>query len=424
MDDSTDDTAAIQSAINDGNIIIIPPGTYVISDQILIPSNRHIKLMPGAIFFRKSNTGKQHSNTFNNSNFFANSDPVNGNTNIVIEGGIFDGNQANQPTVERGSFQYCGSVAMRFLNVTHLTIRDCVFKNNIIFNVQIGRVNHFLIENIAYYFSGVRPNQDGVHVNGPASNGVIRNIWSSGGNDALIALNANDDTFGLMCEGDIQNILVENVTVQGIGIPPYVGCAIMLLNSSYNISDVMVRNFHGMGYQAVSAICLEAFEGTGAGIIDRVIFEGIDVGTPCVNDSFCTCGLNCGDVKFVNCRWRVGAGANDGVVQSDSQSFFYQKGANIGNLTFENCSIIGHNDPTYAAFRFDGSVETLMLSNTVFTRPSNAVAAGYLVDAGIGTVGIACINGVACSKLEGLVNNPINIGTLSANGIASSPGIS
>lgn len=422
VDDTTDDTAAIQATINEGEIIIIPAGKYVISDQILIPSNRHIKLMPGVTFFRKDNTGRQHSNEYTNANFFVNADPVNGNTNIVIEGGIFDGNQANQPTVERTTARFCGSVAMRFLNVTHLTIRDCVFKNNIIFNIQIGQVDHFVIENIAFYFSGTRLNQDGVHVNGPASNGVIRDIWSSGGNDALIALNANDDTFGLMCEGDIQYMLVENVTCSGLGISPYVGSAIMLLNSTYSIKDVTVRNFHGPGFQATSFIMLLALEGPPTGIIDRLVVENCDVSTPRINDAFCLCSLNLGSVSFINNRWHCGSGAADAA--ATSQCFLQQSGGTIENLFLSGNQIIRHRDTTVAPFYFAGTVGRLMLSNTVFSRDDGIATGGYLVDTSIGTISIACINGIACSNLSGLVNNPANIGTLSTSGVASSPAIS
>lgn len=417
-----DDTAAIQSAISDGNVVVFPPGTYLVSDQILVPSNRYLKFLPGATLFRKSNTGKQHSNTYDNANFFANSDPTNGNTNIVIEGGIFDGNQANQPTVERTTARFCGSVAMRFLNVTHLTIRGCVFKNNIIFNIQVGQVDHFLIENIAFYFTGNRLNQDGVHVNGPASNGVIRDIWSSGGNDALIALNANDDTFGLMSEGDIQYMLVENVTCSGLGLSPYVGSAIMLLNSSYSIKDVTVRNFHGPGFQATSFIMLLALEGPPTGIIDRLVVENCDVSTPRINDAFCLCNLNLGSVSFINNRWNCGSGAADAA--ATSQCFLQQTGGAIENLLMSGNQIIRHSDTTVAPFHFAGTVGRLMLSNTVFSRDDGIATGGYLVDTSIGTIGVACINGVACSNLSGLVNNPANIGTLTASGVASSPAIS
>lgn len=403
-DGVTDDTSSIQTAINLGNVVIIPPGTYVVSDQISVPSHRMIRLLPGAVLLRKSGTGQQNSATSNNANFWVNSDPVGGNSNIHIEGGVYDGNQAGQTPVDYGNTsRFCGGTAMRFQNVSNLTVRNVIFQNNISFNLQVGQVSDFHIENIRFVFSGSATHQDGVHVNGPAIHGTIRDIYSNGGNDALIALNADDAVFGKMTDGgDIQNILVENVHCPHQTFTPYQGSAIMLLNGAHNIYDVMCRNFRFLGAQAETVIDLETYPGVGAntGIIDRVVFDNFDTVSPCVNDGFCQCDLNIGSVTFTNCRWKAGAGASDAA--QTYQCFFRQRAGHIENLTFDGIQIIEHNTPGNTPIVVTNATN-VAVANVLLTRPSAVALSGFLMDI-TGTVANVTINGALVHKLAGLVN--------------------
>lgn len=419
-----DDTNAIQSAINDGSVVIFPPGIYLVSNQISIPSNRYLKLLPGVTFLRKAGTGQQCASTYTNANFFVNSDVVNGNTNITIEGGVFDGNEANQTAIDypaavaRGDTLF-GSVGMRFKNVTHLRLSGLTLQNNPNVQIQVGQVTDFRIEDITVYYSGsATVHKETLHVNGPATLGVIRDIRDNGGNDCIVAINANDDTFGLMSQGDIQYIQVENLTRTGLGINPYVGTAIMFLNSTFNIRDVTVRGIRGPGFQATSAVLFYAYEGTPTGIIDRVVIEDCDVSTPANNDAFCLCNLNIGSISFINNRWHCGSGESD--TAPTAQCFIQQTGGGIENLFITGTQIIRHRDTSSAPFHFYGSVNTLMLADTIFSRDDGIGQGGYLVDVG-GTVGLASINGASCSNLTGLVNGSVNIQALATSGIASLP---
>ncbi len=404
-DGVTDDTAAIQTAVNLGNIVV-PAGTYLISDQLSVPSNRWVRLMPAAVFKRKDGTGQQNATTLTNANFWMNSDPVNGNANIIIEGGIYDGNQANQTPVDYGTNQsrYCGGVGMRFLNVDNLVIRDVRMDNNISFQFQIGQVTNFAVERVIFNFSGSGLHQDGVHVNGPASLGAIRYITSNGGNDSLVALNADDAIFGMMTDGgDITNITVEHVRSTSALSTPYEGSAIMLLKGPHNIRDILVRDFHGRGFQADTVIDLETFQDVGAdtGTITRVVFEDFDVGTPRVNDGFCRLSQNVGDLTFHNCRWYPGTGSAD--IVPSQQSFFEQVTGTAGNLVFDGIQIIGHNQHV-PPFKITTARDVIM-NNILLTRPGAATGV-YLLDtsAGGGTILNLLINGAIVENMTGLVN--------------------
>lgn len=427
-DGFTDDTLAIQSALNDGRVVVFPPGTYVVSNQLSVGSNTYVKLMPGATLFRKAGTGQQCASTYTNANFFVNSDVVNGNENITIEGGVYDGNEANQTpinytaAVERGDTLF-GSVGMRFKNVTHLRLKSLTMKNNPNVQIQVGTVTDFQIEDITVYYSGnTYVHKETLHVNGPATLGVIRDLRDNGGNDCIVAINANDDTFGLMCEGDINFIQVENLSRNGLGIAPYIGSAVMLLNSTYNIRDVTIRGVHGTGFQATSAVMLLALEGPPTGIIDRIVIEDCDVATPNVNDAFCFCTLNIGGISFNNNRWHPGTGTADSI--TTNQCFFQQNGGSIESLFMSGNQIIRHNRTSVSPIYLGGSVGTLTLANTLFSRDDGIGQGGYLVDAP-GSVGVASINGVACSNLDGVVDpaHSANITALTISGLASLPTI-
>lgn len=402
-DGVTDDTLAIQAAVIAGDIAFWP-GTFVISSQILVPSNRRILLDPGTILFRKAGTGQQNSLVLNNANFWMNSDPLNGNENIWIEGGTYDGNQSNQTPIDYGNTsRFCGGVGMRFLNVKNLRIKSCRFQNNISFQIQVGNINKFLIEDVDFVFSGSAVHQDGVHVNGPASLGVIRNILSNGGNDSLIALNADDAIFGAMTDGgDISNILVDNLTSTSQLSTPYEGSAIMLLKGPHSISDVVVRGVHGRGFQADTVIDLETFEGVGddTGTITRVLFEDFDVGTPRVNDGFCQCSQNIGDITFRNCRWYPGMGTAD--TASTYQCFFRQASGTAGTLVFDGIQIIGHNNPGNTPFVF-GNSTAVLINNLFLARPGVSSPSGYLLDTSGVTIGTLMLTNAVGDKLAGWV---------------------
>lgn len=415
-----DDTAGIQAALNLGNIIV-PAGTYLISSQLSVPSNRTVRLLPGAVFLRAAGTGQQNATTLTNANFWMNSDPVNGNSNITIEGGCYDGNQANQTPVDYNNFsRYCGGVGMRFLNVTNLAIRNIRMQNNISFQIQIGNVTRFSVENVQFVFSGSGLHQDGVHVNGPATIGVIRDIQSNGGNDSMVALNADDAIFGKMTDGgDISNVLVENLSSTSQLSTPYEGSAVMLLKGPHNISDVIIRGVHGKGFQANTVIDLESFDGVGAdtGSLTRVVFEDFDVGTPCVNDGFCQIGQNAGDITFRNCRWYPGSASADSA--PTVQSFFRQVGGTVSHLVFDGVQIIGQNVTGSAPFEIN-SVGTLIINNTMLTRSGIASPSGVLVNlTGFG-VNNMLVNGVVAEQLSAWSNGTA-AGVQVFTGLCSNP---
>lgn len=119
---SLTDTLAIQTVLNlaktNGSVsLVIPSGTYKITDRLIVYKNTKIEMFSDTILLRSYNAG-----------FFMNGETTdvftdyNGNGNIEIDGGILDGNIANFP-------QAYNSISLgRGSNITlkNITIKDVI----------------------------------------------------------------------------------------------------------------------------------------------------------------------------------------------------------------------------------------------------------------------------------------------------------
>jgi parallel beta-helix repeat protein len=114
----TDDAAAIQSAINTSARVFAPTGTYRIASQLTLPSNSVLSGRTRAAI-QKDSTAVFH--------MVRNSDQTNGNTNIVIENIVIDGNAyGKNPSVDANHF-----AGIHFKKVTNALIRCVEVKNTI-----------------------------------------------------------------------------------------------------------------------------------------------------------------------------------------------------------------------------------------------------------------------------------------------------
>jgi hypothetical protein len=116
-------------------------------------------------------------------------------TQIVIEGGIWT-TLATSPTESNGNVHgrsarqpdvpSCHGV-MILSNVRGVVIRNIVVRQSRAHAAQLSNCHEFLVEGITFD----EHRRDGIHVNGPASYGVIRDIRGVTGDD-FVALNAWD----------------------------------------------------------------------------------------------------------------------------------------------------------------------------------------------------------------------------------------
>lgn len=274
-DGTTDDTAAFNAALAAGSIFVpYSASNYIISDELVVPSNRIVQHAPGATLFRANSSigaGKCC--------FYRNSDYSSGNVNIQIVGGIFDCNGANNTRTNSGV--YMGGVGFRFVKVTNLTLRGFDISTARGFHLQLGDCHRFSVTDGRIWSSGASyANADGVHINGPASDGYIARITGRSDDD-FVSIDADsgfpdiagNEPYFSVTAGDIKRITIEDISMtSGYGCAHY--------NKAYTVEDIVWRNIHGTPTgSAVGQYCIRLtnYPNTTAmtGIFRRITMENI-----------------------------------------------------------------------------------------------------------------------------------------------------
>jgi polygalacturonase len=259
----------------------VPQGVYQIRRSLLIGSNTTLSLAKEAtILLGDGAAAEAGGHCF----MIRNRDVEQGNENVTVDGGTWDGNCAKNPRGEEFTPNAYGGVGMSFVKVENLVLRNITMRNNEAFAIRVGEVDRFLIENVHLAHTIIRPNQDGIHVGGFSENGVIRNISAKGDrvpNDDMVALNADDDVTRHFNQGmklgPIRNILVENVTADDAYT------FIRLLSNTSPIRDITIRNIRG----GCRMYCINLNRWRfpkGRGNIENVLVENVEVAKMPGND--------------------------------------------------------------------------------------------------------------------------------------------
>ena len=281
-DGIADATAVLQKLLDKGGIVEIPQGSYRVTSTLYIHSDTFISAHRQARIFMCGDTPKASGDFL-----ISNSDTENGNVNISVTGGIWDGNNQGRMNDKKDIFDlsgYSGAV-MNFCNVKRLELRSMILANSVTYNIRMARIDDFLIEDIGFISDVPAYNQDGLHFNGECRNGTIRRITAlSNGqtNDDMIAFNADDSLERVenvgMVRGNIENITVEDVYAENCHT------IIRLLSVTSAIRNISIKNVWG-GYRcyAVNAdaarycrtpLFNDAEYPKGVGLIENVIIDG------------------------------------------------------------------------------------------------------------------------------------------------------
>jgi hypothetical protein len=261
-------TQAIQSALDNYKKVYIPYSAtpYIIDDRLLISSGTTLRIHPQAVIYLANNT---------NTCMIRNKNMLSTDFDINIEGGIWDGNYANNTQ----NYSYSDKTSplrgvagvISMIGVAKYSIRNLVVRSGRGFGIQSCQCSNFLIENIEF----VTHQRDGVHISGQNDNFIVRNIVGSTKDD-FVALNAWDWYNSTPAYGNITNGLVEKLHCNHAG-----GCAVKVLpGGSYTIDNVNVRNVSGITNDASFKIQndtdLETPSNTiTAGSVGKLIYEKI-----------------------------------------------------------------------------------------------------------------------------------------------------
>lgn len=290
-DGHADDSTAIQQALDlaeeKGGTVYIPAGTYRIGKTLYIGNDTTIRCDSGARLFVCEKRPKKRGDFL-----LSNRDIVNGNRNIAVYGGTWDGNfdgkNNNKPADLFDPGAFSGST-LNFVNVKNLTLSGLAMRNSVVYYIRMAKLDGFVIRDIS--FASERPayNQDGLHFAGKVRHGLIENITAEPGqtNDDMIAFNADDSMVRLenhdLCCGAIEDITVRGVYAENC----YTGFRMLSVNSP--IRDIRMEDIYlGCRHFAVNMdgarhcrtpLIRDGEKSNGSGHIENVIIENMTVWT-------------------------------------------------------------------------------------------------------------------------------------------------
>ena len=258
----TDNTSAIQNVLDKARnapITVYWDGKYSVTG-LKIYSNTTIIANAGCGAILRNHSNKS---------IFINASQSFGSvkdSNIVISGGIWNGNYYN-PEIPRGAQskgdRVNGLVAcFRFYGVDNLIVRDAILYKPATYALAAANVTHVLYENIIVDV-GPNPliNNDGLHIDGNSQYGVIRHCIINTHDDG-IGLNADDlylnwydkkdgssekSFYSEACAGPISDILIDDITFNSSLF------GIRILSGNSRVDRITIRNIKGYtkGYAVV-----------------------------------------------------------------------------------------------------------------------------------------------------------------------------
>ncbi len=258
-------SSALEAAFASGHRhLLIPAGKHVASKPLRIPSQTRLHSHPDTHISLGNGVAHSHQDYL-----LSTSDPVQGNSDILIEGGIWNGNNRKNPRPE-GLFDtgYTGAM-FHFENVNGLILKNLTLVDAEAYYIRCTRLENFHFENISFDSKNIRPNNDGIHLGGVCRGGVIRKLRGlrpGVTGDDMVALNADDalertEVRGMMC-GPIEDILIEDVRAEDCH------SFVRLLSVLNPIRNVRIHDI--VGSCSVSAINADAARGCRVPLFDEV----------------------------------------------------------------------------------------------------------------------------------------------------------
>lgn len=214
------DNSAIQTALDKNNAVHLPKRDrpYTIDGPIVLKSGQKLTADADAVIQLKpgSNTcmvRNEHIVGFADKPVPGDTKP---DTDITIEGGIWttfgEGNTRGLSSKQQPVHGTHGVILLQ--NVRRVTVRNITVRQSKAFAVHLANVRDFTVNGVELDEHG----RDGVHVNGPASEGLIRNV-SGVSHDDTVALNAWEWKNYAPSFGAIHHIIIEDIRGAPDGIP-------------------------------------------------------------------------------------------------------------------------------------------------------------------------------------------------------------
>jgi hypothetical protein len=221
----TDDSVCLQTALNkiaansaggeliiDGvalvsnvNVVSTTHDPIQASDQtsaLMVGNNTRIHIIPGGGVFLKAN-----SDCLLLGNLITGAVGATYQKNIIIDGGVWNGNYANQDNTmitsgpdngqqfpsEKNLATNWNVVGFWFGSVDGLTIRDLSLINSSVYQMYFTNVTNVVLENTKLILNQSNEHGDGYHFGGNISNVYAHNISATANTDDFISFNTNEE---------------------------------------------------------------------------------------------------------------------------------------------------------------------------------------------------------------------------------------
>jgi hypothetical protein len=212
--------AAIQAALDNSNAVHLPKREqpYLLDGPIILKSGQKLTADADAVIHLKPGTNtcmvrNEHIVGFADKPVPANTKP---DADITIEGGIWttfgEGNTRGRSSKENPVPGTHGVILLQ--NVRRVSVKNITIRQSKAFGVHLANVSDFTVDGVTLDEHG----RDGVHVNGPASDGFIRNV-SGVSHDDTVALNAWEWKNYAPSFGAIHHIIIEDIHGAPDGVP-------------------------------------------------------------------------------------------------------------------------------------------------------------------------------------------------------------
>lgn len=349
-----DDTLEIQKMLNARGIVTIDkPGVYLITRTLIIYSNTRFVLAPGVKLLASP---MSRCALIENEHFAGGGR----DENIEIIGGIWDGNCDNMGLVaeyeseHRLDDPYSPSLfkgkLIRFAHIDRILLTRMTVVNPVSYGVQIGDVYGFVVRDIFFDYNWHFGTTDGIHINGPARDGVIENLGGTT-NDDLVSLTPYDESHAEVTKGDIENVYIHNLSAKN----GYSGVR-LLAGDDLSLTNVRIDGLYG-SYRHHAVVISNHNDRPG-----RTWFDGIVIENVYASKSDTPLGEGC------HLKWEGNA---------DSDAFFYfGRKAKCGNVTLRNVHRHQKSSTQSPLFKFDDTceIDRLLLDNVCQTTENGATA--------------------------------------------------
>lgn len=218
-----DGTEKIQTALNSQGIINVYIDDFAyISETLLIKSNTELNIKTGIL--------KEKTNTKNY--MLKNSDSINGNINIKING-IFDLDGKNNLATSTWN-----GVCILLNNVKNLVIDNMKILNSNKYAILLVNILDSNIDTIEF-----DTYSDGLHFQPPINNITINKLFGKTGDDMLAFTLGDYPDHEISNEGMIENVIVN--TIKGINAKNLLKITGSGKNSSYWCKNIKINNMCG-----------------------------------------------------------------------------------------------------------------------------------------------------------------------------------